>query len=165
MAGYPSWRQPSMVIFSMVKESSIFIETASLVIADQAWREIYLPMRWRLYSTKHPTGISRGLQAKKIFMAQQLIYVRIYLFTLIFFIKVVNAIINRSNRQEVLYKKGVHRHFAKFTGKHLWLSLFFNKVAGLRVSFLIKLQAFIKKRLWHRYFSVNFAKFLRTPFS
>ena len=102
---------------------------------------------------------------KKIFMAQQLIYVRIYLFTLIFFIKIVNAIINRSNRQEVLYKKGVHRHFAKFTGKHLWLSLFFNKVAGLRVSFLIKLQAFIKKRLWHRYFSVNFAKFLRTPFS
>ena len=29
-----------------------------------------------------------------------------------------------------------------------------------RLSFLIKL----KKRLWHRCFSVNFAKFLRTPF-
>ena len=37
-----------------------------------------------------------------------------------------------------------------------------------RVSFLKKLQAeacvFIKKRLWHRCFRVNFTKFLRTPF-
>ena len=37
-----------------------------------------------------------------------------------------------------------------------------------RVSFLIKLQAsgcnFIKKRLWHRCFPVNFANFLKTPF-
>ena len=36
-------------------------------------------------------------------------------------------------------------------------------------SFLIKLQAmasnFIKKSLWYRYFLVNFAKFLRIPFS
>ena len=32
-----------------------------------------------------------------------------------------------------------------------------------RVSFLIKLQA-LKKGLWHRCFTVNFAKFLRTPF-
>ena len=31
------------------------------------------------------------------------------------------------------------------------------------VSFSIKLQA-VKKRLWHRCFPVNFAKFLRTPF-
>ena len=35
-----------------------------------------------------------------------------------------------------------------------------------RVSFYIKLQAcnFLKKRLWHRYFPVNFVEFLRTPF-
>ena len=33
-----------------------------------------------------------------------------------------------------------------------------------RVFFLIKVQAFIKKRPWHRCFPVNFAKFLRTPF-
>ena len=31
-----------------------------------------------------------------------------------------------------LFKKGLHTNFAKFTGKHLCLSLFFNKVAGLR---------------------------------
>ena len=36
-------------------------------------------------------------------------------------------------------------------------SLFFNKVAGLWPATLIK------KRLWHRCFPVNFAKFLRTP--
>ena len=27
-------------------------------------------------------------------------------------------------------KKGVLKDFVKFTGKHLWQSLFFNKVAG-----------------------------------
>ena len=30
-------------------------------------------------------------------------------------------------------KKGVLRNFAKLTGKHLCQSLFFNRVAGLRV--------------------------------
>ena len=29
-------------------------------------------------------------------------------------------------------KKGVLKNFAKFTGKHLFHGLFFNKVAGLR---------------------------------
>ena len=38
-------------------------------------------------------------------------------------------------------------------------SLLFNKVAGLRPA------TFLKKRLWHSCFLVNFAKFLRTPFS
>ena len=31
---------------------------------------------------------------------------------------------------EVFYKKYVFKNFAKFTGKQLWQSLFFNKVAG-----------------------------------
>ena len=64
----------------------------------------------------------------------------------------------RSSRPEVFCKKGVLRNFAKFTGKHLCQSLFFNKVAGLRSATLLK------KRLWHRCFPVNFAKFLGTPF-
>ena len=64
----------------------------------------------------------------------------------------------RSSRPEVFCKKGVFRNFAKFTGKHLFQSFFFNKVAGLRLATLLK------KRLWHRCFSVNFAEFLRTPF-
>ena len=55
-------------------------------------------------------------------------------------------------------KKGVFRNFTKFTGKHLCQSLFFNKVAGLRPTTLLK------KEPWHKCFSVNFAKFLRTPF-
>ena len=53
----------------------------------------------------------------------------------------------RSSRPEVFCKKGVVRNFAKFTGKHLCQSLFFNKVAGLRPTT----------------FPANFAKFLRTP--
>ena len=55
-------------------------------------------------------------------------------------------------------KKSVLRNFEKFTEKHLYQSLFFNKVAGLRPATLLK------KRLWHRYCPVNFAKLLRTPF-
>ena len=59
---------------------------------------------------------------------------------------------------EVFYKNGVLRNLAKFRGKHLCQSLLFNKVAGLSPATLLK------KRLWHKCFLVNFAKFLRTPF-
>ena len=45
-------------------------------------------------------------------------------------------------------KKGVLRNFKKFTGKHLCHSP----------------TTLLKKRLWHWCFSVNFEKFLRTPF-
>ena len=38
----------------------------------------------------------------------------------------------------VLYKKGVFKHFANLTGKHLCWSLFFNEVAGLKPAFLLK---------------------------
>ena len=64
----------------------------------------------------------------------------------------------RSSRPEVFCKKGVLENHAKFTRKHLCQSLFFNKVAFLRPATLLK------KRLWHRCFPVNFAKFPRTPF-
>ena len=37
---------------------------------------------------------------------------------------------NGSSRLEVFCKKGVLRNFPKFTGKHLYQWLFFNKVAG-----------------------------------
>ena len=47
--------------------------------------------------------------------------------------------------------EGVLRNFAKFTGKHLYQSLFFNKVDS-------------GKETRKRCFPVNFAKFLRTPF-
>ena len=54
--------------------------------------------------------------------------------------------------------KGVHRNSSKSTGKHRCQSLFFSKVAGFSPATLLK------NRLWHRYFPVNFAKFLRTTF-
>ena len=66
--------------------------------------------------------------------------------------------IERSSRPEVFCKKGDLKNLAKFTGKHLCQSPFFNKVEGLRPATLFK------KRPWHRCFSVNFAKFLKTSF-
>ena len=41
----------------------------------------------------------------------------------------------RSSRPEVFRKKDVLKNFAKFTGKHLCHSLFYNKVAGLSLQF------------------------------
>ena len=55
---------------------------------------------------------------------------------------------SRSSHPEVFCRKDVLRIFAKVTGKHLCQSLFFNKVAGLRLTTCI----FIKKRL--RYMSL-----------
>ena len=48
--------------------------------------------------------------------------------------------------------------FAKFKRKHLCYSSFLNKFVGPRYATLTK------KRLWHRYFSVNVSKFVRTTF-
>ena len=64
----------------------------------------------------------------------------------------------RSSHRRFSGRKGVLRNFAKFTGKHLCHSFFFNKAAGLRRATLLK------KRLWDRCFPVNFAKFATTPF-
>ena len=64
----------------------------------------------------------------------------------------------QKQQPQVFCKKGALRNFTKLTGKHLCHGLFFNKTAGLRPAILLK------KRLWHRFFPANFAKFLRTPF-
>ena len=73
------------------------------------------------------------------------------------FARFLKSIINKSSHPEVFCKNSAHKNFAKFTGKHLRHSLFFNKVAGLKPATLLK------KSLWHNCFPVDFAKFLRTP--
>ena len=42
---------------------------------------------------------------------------------------------------EVFYKKGVVKNFTKFAEKHRFQNLFFNKVASLRPSTLLKKEA------------------------
>ena len=54
----------------------------------------------------------------------------------------------RSNHRRCSVRKGNLRNFTKFTGKRLC-----HRPASL-----------LKKRLWHKCFPVNFAKFLNTPF-
>ena len=76
-----------------------------------------------------------------------------------FLLKVVltenqNAVF-KSSHWRCSVKKGVLKNFAKFTGKHLCQSLFFNKVAGLRP---------VEKETLAHVFPVNFKKFLRTTF-
>ena len=67
--------------------------------------------------------------------------------------------IHRSSRPEVFCDKGVLENVTKFTGKHLCQSLFFNKFAGVRSATLLN------KRLWHKCFPLNFAKFIRPHLS
>ena len=50
----------------------------------------------------------------------------------------LRLVISRSSRPEVFCKEGVLRNFARFTGKQLCQSLFFNEVAGLRPAILLK---------------------------
>ena len=65
---------------------------------------------------------------------------------------------DRSTHRRCSVRKSVYRNFAKFTGKHLCQSLFFNKIVDVRPA------PFLTKRLRHRCFPVNFAKLLRTHF-
>ena len=77
---------------------------------------------------------------------------------LLFFFQDFCGCKNRKQPPQVSTKKGVLGNFAKFTGKDLCQSLFFNKVAGLSTDTLLK------KRLWHRSSPVDFAKYLITRF-
>ena len=58
---------------------------------------------------------------------------------------------DRSSHHRCSLRKGVLKKLPKFTGKHLRQNLFYNK-------------SLLKKRLWRKCFSVNFAKFLRKTF-
>ena len=62
----------------------------------------------------------------------------------------------RSNRSRN-FSKFVFLKFSHYSQESPMLESLFNKVAGLRSATLLK------KRLWHKCFPVNFAKFLRTP--
>ena len=64
-----------------------------------------------------------------------------------------------SSHVEVLGKKGALKNFSKFTGKNLWWTFFFDKVAGMGPANLLK------KRLQHRCSPVNLAKFFDNTFS
>ena len=64
----------------------------------------------------------------------------------------------RGSHRRCFIKKDVFKNFSKFRGKTLRQNLVFDEVVGLRPVTLLK------KRLWHKCFPVNFAKFLRTPF-
>ena len=63
----------------------------------------------------------------------------------------IHSCIFRSSHQRCSVKQGVLRNFAKFTGKHLRQSLFFNNVSGGASNF-------IKKQALAQVFSCEFCK-------
>ena len=65
--------------------------------------------------------------------------------------------LHRSSHRRCSRTKDVLIIVAKFTGKHLPQTLFFNKIASLRPATLLN------ERHWYRCFPMNFAKLLRTP--
>ena len=66
--------------------------------------------------------------------------------------------IDRSSCLWVFCKKVGLKSFAKLTRKHVCRNLFFNEVASLGLQFVSR------KKLRHRYFLMNFAIVLSTPF-
>ena len=66
--------------------------------------------------------------------------------------------ITRSTHAEVFCKEGVLRKFAKFTGKRLCQSLFFNKVPGMRPATLLK-------KILAQVFSCEFCEISKNTFS
>ena len=81
--------------------------------------------------------------------------------TLHVFVKIsrvmVFFILQSSRGPEVFCKKRALKNFTKFIGKHLYQSLFFNKVEGLRPATLLK-------ETLARCLLMNFVKLSRTPF-
>ena len=75
----------------------------------------------------------------------------------IFYIKVVNIQNGRSSHHRYSVKK-VFLKISQNSHENTCPRVFFNKNTDLRPATLIK------KTLWHMYFPVNFAKFLRIPF-
>ena len=61
---------------------------------------------------------------------------------------------NRNSHQRCSLRKGILRNFAKFRGKHLYQSLFFNKVAG----------TFLKKETQAQVFSCEFCEISQNTF-
>ena len=102
------------------------------------------------------TGLSSSRKLFKVFI---FLFLSVWTFwNFVFRLSCFHCIV-RSSQRSCSVSKGVLRNFAKFTGKHLFQSLYFNKVAGLRRVTLLKLT------LWCTWFPVNFAKFLGAPFS
>ena len=63
--------------------------------------------------------------------------------------------VHKSSHLQMYFKIGVLENFTTFTGKYLCWSLFLRKLQACN---------FVQKRLQHRNFPVNIAKFLRTIF-
>ena len=143
---------------SVPSESSLSLFEDTVTATDSSFHTLnslnqsnwFLGIWWSSVDWGLNGWISRSIVPKS--------WVQLGIIKVIYFQNFMNINFYRSSHPEVFCKKGVLRNFPKFTGKHLRQSLFFNKVAGLRPATLLK------KRLWHRCFHVNFAKFLRTPF-
>ena len=88
----------------------------------------------------------------------EIIPTKIYFFVSIRFNSVATKgtdIYNQKQLPEVFYKKRCSYKFRKIHRKTPVPESLFNKVAALRPATLLK------KRLWHRYFPVNFVKSLK----
>ena len=107
----------------------------------------HVQLQERICCSKKSEGAIIGILLKKTcnFIGKRLQYCKVYKNT-------------RSSHQRCSIIKGAFINLAKFTGKHLFQSLFLNKVAGLRSATLLR------KRLQHRCLPRKFANFLRTPF-
>ena len=108
------------------------------------YKWIYIHVSSKTKSARYHDAHCVELGFEAIFMISSVINSKNFYFTesqCFDIIKIRKISSYRSSHQRSTVKKGVLRNFVKFTGKRLCQSL------------------------WHRCFPVNFAEFLRTPFS
>ena len=81
------------------------------------------------------------------------------MFFLMLLFSSIGNIIDKNSHRRSSVKKDIRRNFAKFTGKQLWQSLFFNKVAGLKACNCVK------KETLAQMFSCEFCKISKNTLS
>ena len=104
----------------------------------------------KLLTLKIPIFLSPDLLKIVLTLPIAMVGSNVYITQKVFSITSNHITVFGSSRPEVFCEKLVLRNLVKFTGKHLCQILFRNKVI-------------LRKKLWHRCFPVNFAKFLTTP--
>ena len=133
-----------------------------LVFHEMLWKKIsqcILPFRfWNFLTVHWAVWAPEGLKVCSTFFFNIKNGMKVFVLFLSCILRLSNHTASSFPKlQKQPFRGVVLRNFAKFT-----------RNTCARVSFLIKLQAlasnFIKKRLWHRCFPANFAKFLRIPF-
>ena len=121
------------------------------------WNAYICPSKYRVTwkCSRNETSCEQSLFSSRLEISNRYEFISLLIWTYSY-----HSIIFHFRKQpaEVFYQECGVKKFSKFKGKRLSQTLLFNKFANVMSVSLLK------KRLWHRYFRRNCAKYLRKPF-